>query len=55
MKNQVICKNNNLPGTALRKSYYKNGEPIYDSNLVKKEILKKYGTFKGWYAIKQVL
>ena len=49
----TICKNNSLPARALRKSYYKDGKPIYTSNLVKKEILNRYEEFIGWYAIKQ--
>ncbi len=47
-----ICKENNLPNKALRKSYYNNGKPIYTGKTIKKEILIKYKNYINWYALK---
>jgi len=50
------CKDNNLPINALRKSYKKNGVPIFTSitngKIKTKLIDSGFYKFKGWYAIK---
>lgn len=48
----TICKNNNLPTKALRRSYYNNGTQIYTGKTIKKEILIVNKKFINWYAIK---
>jgi group I intron endonuclease len=49
---ETICKINNLPIIALRKSYYNNGKQIYQGHTIKKEVLIKNKQFIGWYAVK---
>jgi len=48
-----VCKNNNLPFTALFNSYRKNGEKIYQKIGSNYNRLKKSGKlqFVGWYAL----
>lgn len=49
---EKTCETNNLPLTALRKSYYNNGKPIYEYKFMKKDVLERFGIYKNWYAIK---
>lgn len=49
---EYVCKENNLPTKALRKSYYNNGKPIYTGRTIKKEVLIRNKDFIKWYAIK---
>lgn len=49
---ESVCKTNNLPTKALRKSYYNNGKPIYQGHTIKKEVLTQNKEFIGWYSIK---
>jgi len=45
-----ICNEHKLP-KALMNSYKNNGAPIYSGKTIKNEVLRKYGKFKGWYAV----
>jgi len=49
---EIICKQNDLPLYALRKSYYNNGKSIYSYKHMKRDVLNKYGVYIGWSAIK---
>lgn len=47
-----ICIDNNLPFTSLRKSYVKNGIPIYKTKRSRIEAEKRgWLQYEGWYAI----
>ena len=48
----AICRQNDLPSHALRRSYYNDGKPIYSYKFMKKEVLNRYGKNIGWSAIK---
>ena len=49
---ESVCKENNLPLIALRKSYYNVGKPIYEYKFMKKDVMEKFGIYKNWYAVR---